>query len=197
MKLRSDHAALGYDGSLWRSDAFDHPQRHRPVAAARDRAHSRSRLSSVRDATGHDRQGTCDRCSARSNLLLVWRYAARPAAARTCCASRARAAACASSIRRSMRSSWRRQSTSPNRLLRHRLRDHGPCQRHGRTPSRGLGLDNFSMLVSHVRVPPAISAIMESPGNRVQAFLAAGHVCSVMGYWEYESLLDRFGVPSW
>ena len=44
-----------------------------------------------------------------------------------------------------------------------------------------LGLRNFSMLVSHVLVPPAISAIMESPDNRVQAFLAAGHVCSVMG----------------
>jgi hydrogenase expression/formation protein HypD len=58
-----------------------------------------------------------------------------------------------------------------------------------------LDLDNFSMLVSHVRVPPAISAIMESPGNRVQAFLAAGHVCSVMGYWEYEPLVARCGVP--
>ncbi len=55
-----------------------------------------------------------------------------------------------------------------------------------------LGLDNFSMLVSHVRVPPAISAIMESPDNRVQAFLAAGHVCSVMGYWEYEPLVERY-----
>ena len=58
-----------------------------------------------------------------------------------------------------------------------------------------LGLANFSMLVSHVRVPPAISAIMESPGNRVQAFLAAGHVCSVMGYWEYEPLVVRYGIP--
>jgi hydrogenase expression/formation protein HypD len=58
-----------------------------------------------------------------------------------------------------------------------------------------LGLANFSMLVSHVRVPPAISAIMDSPGNRVQAFLAAGHVCSVMGYWEYEPLVERFAVP--
>jgi hydrogenase expression/formation protein HypD len=58
-----------------------------------------------------------------------------------------------------------------------------------------LGLTNFSMLVSHVRVPPAISAIMESPDNRVQAFLAAGHVCSVMGYWEYEPLVARYGVP--
>lgn len=58
-----------------------------------------------------------------------------------------------------------------------------------------LGLRNFSMLVSHVLVPPAISAIMESPKNRVQAFLAAGHVCSVMGTWQYGPLVERYGVP--
>ncbi|GAB4436802.1 MAG: hydrogenase formation protein HypD [Chloroflexi bacterium OHK40] len=58
-----------------------------------------------------------------------------------------------------------------------------------------LGLHNFSMLVSHVLVPPAISAIMESPQNRVQAFLAAGHVCSVMGTWQYEPLVSRYRVP--
>jgi hydrogenase expression/formation protein HypD len=57
------------------------------------------------------------------------------------------------------------------------------------------GLRNFSMLVSHVLVPPAIEAIMTSPGNRVQAFLAAGHVCSVMGYWQYPALAARFGTP--
>jgi hydrogenase expression/formation protein HypD len=57
------------------------------------------------------------------------------------------------------------------------------------------GLANFSMLVSHVLVPPAIEAIMRSPGNRVQAFLAAGHVCSVMGTWQYPPLAERFRVP--
>jgi len=57
------------------------------------------------------------------------------------------------------------------------------------------GLKNFSVLVSHVLVPPAIAAILQSPGNLVQAFLAAGHVCSVMGYWEYPPLTERFGVP--
>lgn len=57
------------------------------------------------------------------------------------------------------------------------------------------GLKNFSMLVSHVLVPPAIQAIMTSPSNRVQAFLAAGHVCSVMGYWQYPPLAERFHVP--
>jgi hydrogenase expression/formation protein HypD len=54
---------------------------------------------------------------------------------------------------------------------------------------------NFSMLVSHVRVPPAIEAIMTSPTCRVNGFLAAGHVCSVMGTSEYPGLVDRFRVP--
>jgi hydrogenase expression/formation protein HypD len=61
--------------------------------------------------------------------------------------------------------------------------------------ARNEGLENFSMLVSHVLVPPAIDAIMNAPGNRVQAFLAAGHVCSVMGYWQYPPLASRHHVP--
>ncbi len=61
--------------------------------------------------------------------------------------------------------------------------------------ARRLGLRNFSMLVSHVLVPPAIEAIMESPTNRVQGFLAAGHVCSVMGYSQYPPLAERYKVP--
>jgi hydrogenase expression/formation protein HypD len=58
-----------------------------------------------------------------------------------------------------------------------------------------LGLTNFSMLVSHVLVPPAMTAILSSPTNRVQGFLAAGHVCSVMGTAEYQPLVEEFGVP--
>ena len=57
------------------------------------------------------------------------------------------------------------------------------------------GLHNFSLLVSHVLVPPAIEAILGSPGNRVQGFLAAGHVCTVMGFEEYEPLARRYHVP--
>lgn len=57
------------------------------------------------------------------------------------------------------------------------------------------GLKNFSMLVSHVLVPPAIDAIMQSPSNRVQGFLAAGHVCSVMGFWQYPPLAAKHHVP--
>jgi hydrogenase expression/formation protein HypD len=58
-----------------------------------------------------------------------------------------------------------------------------------------LGLGNFSVLVSHVLVPPAIIAILESEHCEVQAFLAAGHVCAVMGWTEYEPLAAKYGVP--
>jgi hydrogenase expression/formation protein HypD len=57
------------------------------------------------------------------------------------------------------------------------------------------GIANFSLLVSHVLVPPAIAAIMEAPSRRVQAFLAAGHVCSVMGTSEYPPLAQRYQIP--
>ncbi len=57
------------------------------------------------------------------------------------------------------------------------------------------GLTNFSMLVSHVLVPPAIRALMVAPENRVQGFIAPGHVCTVMGCAEYESLVRDFRVP--
>jgi hydrogenase expression/formation protein HypD len=56
-------------------------------------------------------------------------------------------------------------------------------------------LQNFSLLVSHVLVPPAMEAILSSPSNLVQGFLAAGHVCTVMGYAEYEPVAWRYRVP--
>ena len=58
-----------------------------------------------------------------------------------------------------------------------------------------LGLKNFSLLVSHVLVPPAIEALMSSKQNRVQAFLAAGHVCVIMGVEEYKPLAAKYKVP--
>ncbi|GAA3277113.1 hydrogenase formation protein HypD [Dactylosporangium vinaceum] len=58
-----------------------------------------------------------------------------------------------------------------------------------------LGLTNFSMLVSHVLVPPAMTAILDAPDCQVQAFLAAGHVCAVMGWTEYEPIAATYGVP--
>jgi hydrogenase expression/formation protein HypD len=61
--------------------------------------------------------------------------------------------------------------------------------------ARREGLRNFSLLVSQVLVPPAIRALMSSPGNRVQGFIAPGHVCTVMGCEEYEALARDFRVP--
>lgn len=58
-----------------------------------------------------------------------------------------------------------------------------------------LGLPNFSILCSHVLVPPAMEAILSSPHSLVQGFLAAGHVCAVMGTWEYEPIAARYRVP--
>jgi hydrogenase expression/formation protein HypD len=57
------------------------------------------------------------------------------------------------------------------------------------------GVKNFSVLVSHVLVPPAIASILQSPLNRVQGFLGPGHVCTVMGYREYEPIAERYKVP--
>ena len=61
--------------------------------------------------------------------------------------------------------------------------------------AKRMGLTNFSLLVSHVLVPPAIRAILDSPQRRVQGFLAAGHVCTVMGMGEYVPLVEEYQVP--
>ncbi|RPI06902.1 MAG: hydrogenase formation protein HypD [Ignavibacteriae bacterium] len=61
--------------------------------------------------------------------------------------------------------------------------------------AKQLGVKNFSILCSHVLVPPAMEAILSSPMNRVQGFLAAGHVCTVMGFEEYIPLASKYHVP--
>ncbi|MDP2646422.1 MAG: hydrogenase formation protein HypD [Desulfobacterales bacterium] len=61
--------------------------------------------------------------------------------------------------------------------------------------ARQLGLRNFSLLVAQMRVPPALEAILSSPERRIQGILAAGHVCTVMGYSEYEPIAQHYGVP--
>jgi hydrogenase expression/formation protein HypD len=61
--------------------------------------------------------------------------------------------------------------------------------------AKAMGLHNFSLLVSHVIVPPAMTAILDSPENRVRAFLGPGHVCAVMGWHEYEPIAARYRVP--
>ncbi len=61
--------------------------------------------------------------------------------------------------------------------------------------AREAGVTNFSILVSHVLVPPALEAVLNSPDNRVQGFLAAGHVCTIMGCEEYVPLARKYRVP--
>jgi len=61
--------------------------------------------------------------------------------------------------------------------------------------ARQLGVGNFSILCSHVLVPPAMEAILGAEDNEVQGFLAAGHVCAVMGWREYEPIAERYRVP--
>lgn len=61
--------------------------------------------------------------------------------------------------------------------------------------AKALGVKNYSILSSMVRVPPAMHAILGAPHNRVQGFLAAGHVCTVMGYWEYPPIAEQYHVP--
>ena len=63
------------------------------------------------------------------------------------------------------------------------------------TRARALNVKNFSMLVSQVLVPPAMTAVLQSPGNRVRGFLGPGHVCTVMGYREYEPVARHYRVP--
>jgi hydrogenase expression/formation protein HypD len=74
------------------------------------------------------------------------------------------------------------ETTAPANAMAVRLADHQQ-------------LDNFSVLVSHVLVPPAMEAILAAPDHRVQGFLAAGHVCTVMGFTEYEPLARKYRVP--
>ncbi len=61
--------------------------------------------------------------------------------------------------------------------------------------AKQLGVPNFSMLVSHVRVPPVLDALLSSEDVEVQGFLLAGHVCAVMGYWEYHPLVEKYHTP--
>ena len=61
--------------------------------------------------------------------------------------------------------------------------------------ARKKGIANFSLLISHVRVPPAVEALLADPECRVEGFIAPGHVCTVMGFEEYEDLASRYRIP--
>lgn len=61
--------------------------------------------------------------------------------------------------------------------------------------AKKLGLNNFLILPANVLVPSAMEAILDSPSNKINAFLAAGHVCAVMGYWQYEPISEKYAIP--
>ena len=138
------HPALGDHGGVRRPDALDHPQRHRPAAARRHRADPRARLPGVRHAARDDRQGARHRRPARRHLLLVRRHAARarqrPRPVRGEERGRRRPRRVLAARRRRAR---RRAPRPRGRVLRRRLRDHGPGQRHGRPPRRPARADEL------------------------------------------------------
>ena len=103
---------------------------------------------------------------------------------------------CASSTRRWTR--WRSRAATRSGRSCSSPSASKPRRRPTRWPSirpQRSGVSNFSLLVSHVLVPPAMEAILASPVNRVQGFLAAGHVCTVMGYTEYEPIARQVSRP--
>ncbi|MFP4322747.1 MAG: hydrogenase formation protein HypD [Anaerolineales bacterium] len=61
--------------------------------------------------------------------------------------------------------------------------------------AKQLGVPNYSILVSHVTVPPILAALLQAEDVRVDGFLAPGHVNAVMGYWEYEAIVEAYPVP--
>ena len=159
-------------------------------------ADPRPRLPGLRHPARDHRQGAGHRLPAGGDLLLLRRHAARARLSERdlLARRRRRAATCGSSTRR-----WTRVTPGPSnpdrrgRLLRRRLRDHGPGQRHGRAPGRTAGAStNFSVLVPTCWCRRPSRRSLASPSNRVQGFLAAGHVCAVMGTWEYGPLASAY-----
>ena len=107
-----------------------------------------------------------------------------PGSARTCSAVKSRGRRRAGRLLAARRRAAGRAEPRPRRWCSSAIgfETTAPANAMAVYQARAAGLTNFSLLVSHVLVPPAMAAILESPGNRVQGFLAAGHVCTVMGY---------------
>ena len=130
---RGHHPALGDHGGLRRADALDHPARHRPAAARRDRDDPRPGLSGVRDPAGDDRQGARDRVPARRDLLLVRRHAARAGQREGPVPDQERGRRHPGGLLAAGRADHRQGEPGPaGGVLRDRLRDHRASQRHDR-----------------------------------------------------------------
>jgi len=160
-----------------------------PLSSSTDRA---ARSASP---VGDDRAGPRDRVPTRRGLLLLRGHARVPGRDRDLFASRPVAATSGSCTRRSTplpsprRSRIARWCSSASGSRRR------PGQRHGRRPGTRPGTGQLLHAGEPRPGPPAIEAILSSPTSRVNGFLAAGHVCSVMGTGQYEPLADRYHVP--
>ena len=157
----------------------------------------RARLPGLRDAARAGRQGARHRRPPGRHLHQLRRHAARARAPRTdLLALKARGADVRIVYCRSTRSRSRsptrtgRSSSSPSASRRPRPRTRWPSPR-----PPGAASTTSASSCRHVLVPPAMTALLESPTNQVQAFLAAGHVCAVMGWTEYEPIAAKYRVP--
>ena len=153
-------------------------------------------LPGVRHPAGDDRPGAGDRRPRRRHLLLVRRHAAGAGQPEDLFSVRARGGDVR--VVYSPLDATRIAADNPDKQVVFfgvGFETTAPANAMSVLHAQRLGLTNFSMLVSHVLVPPAMTAILSSPTNRVQGFLAAGHVCTVMGTGEYGPLVEKFGVP--
>ena len=159
-------------------------------------ARPRTRLPGLRHAARIDRKGDRDRVAARRDLLLVRRHAARAGQSTDLLSVKARGGDVR--IVYSPLDALQIARTHPDRevvFFAVGFETTAPANAMAVFQAAEGGIENFSMLVSHVLVPPAMEAILSSSRNRVQGFLAAGHVCTVMGFAEYEPIAAKYRVP--
>jgi hypothetical protein len=162
--------ALDADGDLRRPDAHADPVRHRPHAPRPDHAGARARLPRLRDAARDDRPRHRDRAPPDVIFTSFGDMLRVPGSDADLLAVKADGGD-VRIVYSPLDASARAEEPGPGgRLLRRRLRDHRAGQRHGRAPgATQLGVRNFSMLVSHVLVPPAMEAILGAPTTACRA----------------------------
>jgi hydrogenase expression/formation protein HypD len=166
---------------------------HRPACFQRSRAGPRARLPRLRHAARDDRPRHRHRRPPGGHLHVLRRHAARAGLGTDLLSVKARPGDVR--IVYSPLDAVKLARMNPDRevvFFAVGFETTAPANAMAVHQARQLGLRNFSILVSHVLVPPAMEAILSSPDNRVQGFLAAGHVCAIMGYWEYEPLAARY-----
>ena len=187
------HPAVDDHGSLRRPDAHDRQVRDRPDPAAGRRAGARAGLPGLRHPARDDRPGARDRLAARRHLLLVRRHAPR---------ARARAATClqlksqGSDVRivYSPLDAVNLAAANPDRqvvFFAIGFETTAPANAMAVWLAQQRRLANFSVLVSHVLVPPVMTALLEAPDNRVQGFLGPGPCLHRHGLWRIRAARPR------